>query len=145
MKTTFTILIILVCSILFFGCAKTVDTVEAPEAKVSRLLTGIGNRYWHLSKIYVNNIQQTLSDAQMKYTKTYTIDPTKQNAGKFTNSDGLSGTWAITGSINYIESFVSGGGAGLQVNYLILDISENTLDVQYSANNKLVREVYYAY
>jgi len=146
MKKAIAFITILFCSILFFGCSKDPGTTpETPEAKLARLLTGSGNRYWHLSKQLINNIQQSLTDFQKTYTKTYTVDASKTNAGFFTNSDGTSGTWTITGSVNYVESFVSAGGVGLQLNYLVNNITDNSLDIQYSANNKLVEEVYYAY
>jgi len=145
MKTLITFITILFCSILFLGCSKSSDTPVTPEAKLAALLTGSGNRYWHLSKQSINNVQQSLTDFQKTYTMTFTIDPSKTNAGVFTNSDGTTGTWVITGSVNFVESFVSTGGVGLQLTYLVNNITDNSLDIQYSANNKLVEEVYYAY
>lgn len=145
MKTLTTFITILFCSILFLGCSKNSDTPVTPEAKLAGLLTGSGNRYWHLNKQSINNVQQPLTDFQKTYTMTLTVDPSKTNAGVFTNSNGDSGTWTITGSVNFVESFVSTGGVGIQLSYLVLNISDNTLDIQYSANNKLVEELYNAY
>ena len=73
MKTTTTFLTILICSILFVGCSKPQEDVVPADVKVARLLTGLGNRYWHLKEVYVNNVPQTLSDPQKTYTKTYTV------------------------------------------------------------------------
>ena len=145
MTSRLSFLTILIFGLLLTGCSKTNDVVETPEAKLARLLTGIGNKYWHLNKIFINTVPQALTSAQLAFTKTYTINPAIADSGIFTNSDGINGKWTITGSKQYYESFVTGGGVGIQLDYTVLDISETTMDIQYKSNNKLVEEVYYAY
>ncbi|MES2330966.1 MAG: hypothetical protein V4539_15290 [Bacteroidota bacterium] len=145
MKTTLTFLTILICSILATGCSKP-DEVVPNDVRVARLLTGVGNKVWHLKKVYTNNVEQVLTGYQLSYTKTYTVSPGKQTSGTFTNSDNLFGTWAMSDAGNKIEeSFVSGGGQGFILPYSINEITETTMDVMYSSNGKLTREVYYAY
>ena len=145
MTSRLSFLTILIFALLLTGCSKTNDVVETPEAKLVRLLTGVGNKYWHLNKIFINTVPQALTSAQLAFTKTYTINPEIENSGIFSNSDGISGKWKISSAIAFYESFVTGGGVGIQLDYTVIDISETVLDIQYKSNNKLVEEVYYAY
>ncbi len=145
MKITTTFLTILICSILFVGCSKTSDEVVPADVKVARLLTGLGNRYWHLKEVYVNNVPQTLSDPQKAYTKTYTVNASKPTTGIYIDSDNQTGTFNVTDANHIEEVFVTGGGVGLIVTNTINEITETKLDVIFSANGKLERQVYYAY
>ncbi len=151
MKTLLTSFIILSSLFLFTGCSKTADVPETKEARVARLLTGVGNRYWRLSKVYLNNAQQTLTDSQMKYTKTYTadpsnVDPNNSKTGSFTNSDGYIGKWKIISAGDQLYETFTNNPAGPVANYYIInEISETLLDIEYTANMRSVREVYFAY
>ena len=151
MKTKFTLLTILICSVLFMGCSGTKDVPETREERVVRYLTGVGNKYWHLKEVYVNLVKQTLTDYQMKYTKTYTADPSNSDplnpkTGTFVNSDNLVGKWKLSSDGTELkETFINNLGGPVAVNYSINTISESTLDIEYLVNMTLVREVYYAY
>jgi hypothetical protein len=145
MKTLTTLLITLVSFFLLTGCSKTQAPVVSGDVATAQFLTGVGNKYWHLKEVYVNNVPQVLTDYQMKYTKTYTINSSKPTSGTFTDSDGLTGTWNVTDAKHIEEAFVTGGGVGLLISYTVNDINDTKLDVIYSSNNKLEREVYYAY
>lgn len=140
-----------VATAFLFGCSKSGDAPALTrEQKVAGYLTGVGNRYWHLKEVYVNGSQQVLTDYQMKYTKTYTIDPTNTDPtrprGTFVNSDGYSGEWKLTGGGDYIYETITNNPVGpVAVSYFINDISESLLDIEYTANYKTTREVYYAY
>lgn len=140
-----TLLTILTAAILLSGCSKK-EEVVANNVRVARLLSGLGNRYWHIKEIYINNTAQTLTDYQKSFTKTYTIDPSTMASGTFTNSDNLSGTWALNAEgTKWDELFISNGGVAIPLVYVINSISETMLDAYYVANGKIVREVYYAY
>ncbi len=145
MKTLTTLLIILGCFFLLTGCSKSQDATVSGDVATAQFLTGVGNKYWHLKEVYVNNVPQVLTDYQMKYTKTYTVNAAKPTSGSFTDSDGLTGTWNVTDAKHIEEAFVTGGGVGLIISYTVNDISDTKLDVIYSSNSKLEREVYYAY
>lgn len=145
MTSRLSFLTILIFTLLLTGCSKTNDVVETPEAKLVRLLTGVGNKYWHLNKMFINTVPQSLTSSQLMYTKTYTINPSVSDAGIFSDSDGLTGKWTITGSKQFYESFVTGGGVGIQLDYTVLDITETSMDIQFKSNNKLVEQIYYAY
>lgn len=132
-------------ALLLAGCSKPPKDVITPRDQNVKYLTGDGNRYWHLKSMYVNNLQQTLTDAQMKYTKTYTINPAQAYTGTFVNSDGYTGKWRMITDLQLIETFNNNPGGALIVDYFINEISETVLDIEYTANLKTVREVYHAY
>lgn len=142
----FTLLTILICIILFTGCSKPGEEVVANNVKVSRLLTGLGNRYWHLKEIYIDNVMQTLTDYQKTYTKTYTINATTLSSGTFRNSDNLDGIWTMDANgTAWQEDFTTSGGVKIKLTYTIKSISETMIDASYPSNGKNVREVYYAF
>lgn len=142
-KLTLTILIF---SAILTGCSKSGDEVVADNVKVARMLTGLGNRYWHMKEIYVDNVMQTLTDYQKTYTKTYTINAATQVSGTFRNSDNLEGSWKIDSlGTGWEEKFTTNGGVPVTLNYKIKSITDVTIDATYSSNAKTVREVYYAY
>ncbi len=146
MNTKLTFFTILISIILVTGCSKTVDVVVSEQEKVAQLLTGnIGNKVWRLSKVYQNNNQVALTPDQLKYTKTYTIDVTQKLAGKFTNSGGDYGEWFITGDRTYAEIITTVGGNQARIDFIIREISTNSLDVQYTSNSQTIREVYYGF
>jgi hypothetical protein len=146
MKILITLLTIVFCTILFTGCSKDGDTPLTAEQQSVKYLVGDGNRYWHLSKLYVNSVPQTLTDAQSKYTKTYTIGIGQNISGTFTNSDGYNGTWKLLFANVQLQETINNNQAGpVQVIYDINKISQDTLDIMSTANLKTVREVYYAY
>jgi hypothetical protein len=151
MKTRFTLLTILISSILFVGCSGTKDVPETREQRVVRYLTGVGNKYWHLKEVHVNLVKQTLTDYQLKYTKTYTSDPSNSDplnakTGTYVNSDGLNGKWKLTSDGTELqETYLNNSGGPVKVPYSINAITETILDIEYLINMTLVREVYYAY
>ncbi len=150
MKARVTLLTILICSILMIGCSKTADAPETREDRVVRLLTGLGNRYWHLKEVYINGVKQTLTDYQLKYTKTYTSDPSNSDplntkTGTFVNSDGYTGKWRLLNNGDSLVETLTNNQTAIQISYIINSITETTLDVEYILNGKIQREVYYAF
>ena len=138
-------LITILSPILFSGCSKTAEVPLTREEEVVKYLTGSGNLVWKLSKVFVNNVAQTLTVDQQKYTKTYTISPSQALAGTFTNSDGNKGKWALNGPIQLIEVINNNMAGPVQLIYTINEISSNSLDIEYIANLTSVREVYRIY
>lgn len=151
MKKFFLWMLIISSSFIFWGCSKTADTVETKDEMVVRLLTGGGNKVWRLSGLFVNDIAQTLTDAQTKFTKTYRADPTNADpanskTGTFTNSDGYIGTWKlINGAAQLYEKFTNNPVGPVAVPYIINSITDSKLDIEYTQNFKSVREVYNGY
>lgn len=151
MNIRLTFFTILTGIFLSTGCTKSSEVVETREEKVVRLLTGTGNKYWYLKEMYVNSVKQTLTDAQLKFRKTYTIDPTNTDPlryrGFFVNSDGHNGTWKLIGSGDALYETISNNPAGpIVIPYLSFnELTADKLDVEYTMNMKTQREVYYAY
>lgn len=145
MKNVLSSILIVCFTILFAGCSKNDGGSISPRDQNVKYLTGDGNRYWHLKNVYLNNLQQTLTDSQMKYTKTYTINPAQTYTGTFVNSDGYMGKWRMLTDLQLNEVFSNNPSGGVIVDYYINEITDTVLDIEYTANLKTVREVYYAY
>jgi hypothetical protein len=151
MKTRFTFLAILISTILFMGCSGSKEVPETRDERIVRYLTGAGNKVWRLKEVWVNQVQQTLTDYQMKYTKTYTsnpsnADPLNIKTGTFVNSDGFSGKWTLDGT-DLKENYLNNPNGPLPARYAINTITETKLDIEASSATPpllLVREVYYA-
>ncbi len=125
------------------GCSKN-EAVLTPQQQAIKNLTGLGNRFWQLQDLYVNNIRQTLSTQQKGYNKTYTLIIGAESNGTLMNSDGYKGVWEIVGDKQLKETFTNISGLPVQITYIINELSGNKLDISYTVNNTLVREVYYA-
>ena len=145
MKLTLQLFTFVFCAALFAGCSKTNEVTITREQQVVNYLTGNGNKVWRLTNIFVNSVEQTLTSDQLKYTKTYSISPTQTLAGTFTNTDGNKGKWALNGPISLIEIIQNNPAGPVQISYIINGITENKLDIEYTANFKTVRELYNAY
>ena len=143
MKIIFSIFTIIFCTTLFMGCNKN-EAVLTPQQVAIKNLTGLGNRYWQLQDLYVNNTRQTLTTQQKSYNKTYTLIIGAESNGTLMNSDGYKGVWEIVGDKQLKETFTNISGLPVQITYIINELSGNKLDISYTVNNTLVREVYYA-
>ena len=153
MKKLITYLSIIFGSIFFFGCSKTVDLTETNDNKVAKLLAGngVGVRYWHLDKIYINEVLQKLTDIQKKYVKVYTADPSNAGpenpkSGTFKNEEGLNGNWRLNDSSGDLLSEIYTDSLGISISnvYLINSISLTILDIENTVSYKTVRKQYYA-
>ena len=142
-KIIFKSFTIIFCTILFIGCSKN-EAVLTPQQQAIKNLTGLGNRFWQMQDLYVNNIRQTLSTQQKGYNKTYTLIIGAESNGTLMNSDGYKGVWEIVGDKQLKETFTNISGLPVQITYIINELSGNKLDISYTVNNTLVREVYYA-
>ena len=149
MKTTLKLSAILFFFVLVTGCGKgNQDTpVLSPEETVAKMLTGDGNRYWHLKALILNGTAQSLTDAQLQYTKTYTLIYPATVSGKFTDSDftAVNGTWKVINSSTIREEFLNQAGNYVRIDWDITSISENKMDVSYILNNTKTEEIFYAY
>jgi hypothetical protein len=143
MKTAFTLLFI--SFFILTGCSKGPDaTPLSAEEQVAKLLTGDGNRLWHLKAVYQNDILQTLTAAQLQYTKTFTLTPGEKIKGTFTDND-YTGSWKLKGQFTLHIEFTTTNGNYQDLDFDILSISENKLDISYIKNFIKIEEVYYAY
>lgn len=147
MKKLLSLLLIITGAILFTGCSKTTPDVLSPRDQAVKYLVGDGNKLWHLKEVYVNGNQQTLTDAQMKYTLTYTINPAVAYSGTFTDSDGYKGTWKMNSETSLREQITNNPSGSAIVENFINEINDTRLDVEVYNNAILlvIRKVYYAY
>lgn len=130
----------------FSGCSKTPDTPKRPEDLVVQNLVGMGNRIWFIRQLYLNGTMQTLTAAQSKYWKSYTValtDP-DSTSGTFADSDGYRGTWDLKSVTSIDETILNQPSGSVPVPLNINKLDAHTMDVQYIANGSMVRIVYYA-
>lgn len=150
MKSTITFSLLLICTLFFASCSKDGGTSESAESRVARLLTNSGNRVWHLNKVYENTVEVILTDIQKQYTKTFTadpgnIDPLNAKKGTFTDSNGYLGEWTLLNASQIYVKIANNQAGPVAITYIINTISDTMLDIEYTANMKTVREVYYGY
>ena len=145
MKTLLKFFVIILCSVILYGCSKNSETPVSKEEQIAKYLTGDFNRVWNLREVYQQGVLQPLTDAQRKYTKTYTINPGEAKRGKFTNSDGYMGDWKVLNEFQLFEEFTNNPRGPLPLQYEINFIDDKKLDIHYTANFIKTREVYHAY
>ena len=127
------------------GCSKD-EQVPVPLPQTTQNLTGMGNRVWKIQEIDINGIPQTLTLAQKAYTKTYTVEAGKTTNGKVVSSDGYSGDWSFTSEKILQENYNNDAQLqGIQVVYTINELTATKLDVSYTKNGQLIREMYIAF
>ncbi|MEO8173076.1 MAG: hypothetical protein ABI581_08330 [Sediminibacterium sp.] len=137
------LLLTLTCIILFGACTPRVEMPADPRDSIMKLLTGTGNKRWFLRKSYLNNVQQTLTDYQLKYWKDYTINPAQPYMGVWADENGWEGKWRMPNTQEIPET-VTNNTAAVIKNYVINSITATELDIEYTANLVTTREVYHA-
>ena len=126
----------------FAGCSKDGADPVATQQNDLTLIQGPGiasskNSKWQLSVIYIAGVSQNLTASQKAYQKKYAVD------GKFSDTDGLIGTWSIPAKDSLIETY-SNFSSGIPVTqaYKIEDISNLQLTLLYNVNGRNVTTVY---
>jgi hypothetical protein len=138
--------LLLIGCLLLTACSKNDDPPPTPEQQVLQYLTGIGNRFWRIKEIYVNNVKTILTSSQLDYNKTYThYGYTEDNTGVFSDSDGLIGSWELKGTGQIKETITNNPGGNIVIDLVINHLDANNMDVEYTKNGQTVRSVYFAY
>jgi hypothetical protein len=138
--------LLLACCLLLTACSKTDDPPLTPEQQVLQYLTGVGNRFWRIKELYVNNVKTTLTVAQLDYNKTYThYGYTEDRTGVFSDSDGSLGNWELKGAGQLKETITNNPGGLIVLDLTINLLDANNMDVEYTKNGQTVRTVYFAY
>ena len=138
------ILLLLVVCITLAACSKP-DEIT-PEQQVTQYLTGLGNRYWRIKELYVNNVKTVLTTAQLDYYKTYTINAVGERySGTFTDANNFIGNWILKGKDHIMETITNAVVGSVPLDLTINLIDANNMDVQYTSNGQTVRTVYFAY
>jgi hypothetical protein len=136
-------LLTLTCIILFSACAPSVVVPADPRDAIIKVLTGSGNKRWFLRKIYLNNVQQTLNDNQLKYWKDYTVNPSQPYMGVWVDENGWEGKWRMPNTQEIPETVTNNTSAVIKP-YVINSATATELDVEYTLNLVTTREVYHA-
>ena len=145
MKLKQAVYTLLISFAFFTGCSKD-EQPPLPLPQTTQNLTGMGNRVWKIQEIDINGIPQTLTNAQKGYNKTYTVDAGKTTTGKVVSSDGFTGDWSFPSEKIFQEYYNNDAQLqGIQVVYTINELSATKLDVSYTKNSQLIREVYIAF
>jgi hypothetical protein len=111
------------------GCIKN-------ELLVESTLSNNSTRTWKLDMLYKNDQAQTLTPAQLIYTKTYKKDNTWED------SDGYKGTFTLPTDKSLKEITTNSTGAPLTIEYTIVKITVESLVVEYTFNQDKYKFVY---
>ncbi|MEI8075992.1 MAG: hypothetical protein WCH78_14685 [Bacteroidota bacterium] len=114
---------ILLIGILFCSCTKNENVYNI--TKNSKLLYSNNGR-WQLSFVALNFVEQPLTISQRLFVKHYTSD------GKFSDSDGLNGTWTLPSQDTLVENYINfSSGIAVTQKYKINTLSASQLNVTY--------------
>jgi hypothetical protein len=113
-------------SILLIACNKKDGKGTIPY--VTNQLTDKSSKIWHLKALFINGQNQTLTNAQSIYTKTYKTD------GTWLDSDGYKGIYTVVTVASLKETTTNNltGNSSIQLD--ILSISSQGLTLEYSQN-----------
>jgi hypothetical protein len=123
--------------ILLYGCHKDGESFTPIELQ-KRALIGVGTPiYWKLTTYYSDNVLTPLTYSQQKLEKSYTAD------GKFTTTDGFTGTWDIP-VLDYLVEIYSNTASSVPINqgYTITNLSSNKVELNYKINGVYVKTIF---
>jgi len=113
-------------SILLIACNK--KDGKGTIQYVTNQLTDKSSKVWHLKALYINGQNQTLTNAQNIYTKTYKAD------GSWLDTDGYKGTFAVQTVTSLKETTTNNITGNSYIQFDILTISSKGLTLEYSQN-----------
>lgn len=126
-KSVFTFFILF--AMVLGGCLKN-------ELLIESTLSNNSSRTWKLEKLYKNDQAQTLTPGQLIYTKTYKKDRTWED------SDGYKGTFTLPTDKLLKEVTTNSTGAPLTIEYTIVNVTTESLTVEYTFNQDKYKFVY---
>ncbi len=130
-------IISLIALLLFFcNCTKKVE-IDIITQKTAVLSSNTGK--WQLNNVSENFIIQPLTAAQRSFIKNYTSN------GKFSDTDGLNGTWTLPFQDTLIENYINfSSGITVTQKYFINILTTSQLNVTYVVNGKEITANYQA-
>ncbi|MBU6158569.1 MAG: hypothetical protein KGP35_06010 [Bacteroidetes bacterium] len=135
MRKILSLTIVVICFIGLDSCKKKDNTPPVdPIVELKRSLTNNGSKTWKLNKLFLNAQTQQLTPAQKTYTKTYSSD------GKWSDSDGSSGTYLVESTTRLKETTTFGGAGTLT--FKINQLNASQMDVEFTSNQQTYRFVY---
>lgn len=131
----------LVSFVMITGCSKD-EQAPVPLPQPTQYLIGMGNHSWKIQEVYINGVAQTLTAMQKTLVKTYRVDTGNTTSGKVTTNEGFTGNWDLQSAQTLQESFSLYPQIPGSIVYTINELSSTRLDVSYTLNNELRREVF---
>jgi len=123
--------------ILLVGCSNEdlpVQAIQQNDLAGSNLSVG---KRWKLSTLYVGSTPQTLTYNQRLYTKTYYPD------GRYSDSDGISGTWTIPVADSLVETYTNFPiNVPVKQGYKINNLSNALMSLSHAVNGTYVTSTY---
>lgn len=132
---------LLVSVVIYSGCSKD-QQAPTPLPQPTQYLIGMGNHSWKIQEVYINGVAQTLTAMQKTLVKTYRVDPGNTTSGKVTTNEGYTGNWDLQSAQTLQETFNLYPQIPGPIVYTINELSSTRLDISYTLNNELRREVF---
>lgn len=131
----------LVSFVMFTGCSRD-EQAPIPLPQPTQYLIGMGNHSWKIQEVYINGVAQTLTAMQKTMVKTYRVDAGNTTSGKVTTNEGVTGNWDLLSAQTLQETYSNYPQMPVPITYTIHELSSTRLDVSYTINNELRREVF---
>lgn len=125
--------------VLITGCTKNNEPtiLDQRTNNLSYNNSKIGK--WKLNAVSFGSLQQPLTISQNSFVKQYLSD------GKFSNSDGLKGTWNLPSQDSLVEVYINfGTGVTVTQKYFINDVTASQLILTYVVNGTNITTSYSA-
>jgi hypothetical protein len=125
--------------VLFTACTKGNEPTILDQRTNNLSLSNSKTAKWKLITVSFNSLQQPLTNSQKSFVKQYTSD------GKFSDSDGLNGTWNLPSQDSLAEVYTNfGSGVTVTQKYFINDITASQLILTYIVNGTNITTSYTA-
>jgi hypothetical protein len=125
--------------VLITGCTKNNEPTLLVQRNDNLSSNNSNGGKWKLTTVSYGSIQQPLTISQNSFVKQYSSD------GKFSDSDGLKGTWNIPTQDSLVEVYLNfGTGVTVTQKYFINNLSATQLKVTYVVNGTDITTSYTA-
>lgn len=130
---------ILFLFLLFTGCTKNDQPTVLAQRNGILSINNSKTGRWKLIAVSIGSLQQPLTNTQNSFVKQYSSD------GKFSDTDGLKGTWNLPSQDSLVEAYVNfGTGVTVTQKYFINDLSTTQLKLTYVVNGTDITTSYTA-
>ena len=125
--------------LLCIGCSKS-DSTDPITERSSYLVSNASSvGKWKLTSLKSGTTNLALTATQAVYTKRYTTD------NKFSDTDGLTGTWSMPTSDQLVEVFTNfSSGVSVTQVYKINSVTAAQLNLTYTVNGTEITAIYTA-
>lgn len=125
--------------LLFISCTKNDASTAIQQSSNNLSINNSKIGKWKLTGVSVDLIIQPLTISQKSFVKQYTSD------GKFSDSDGLKGTWNLPVQDSLVESYINfGTGVTVSQRYFISNLTSTQLILNYIVNGTNISTSYTA-